>query len=687
LKLFLDLIMSIKALNLELETRIQQGQDVSRNKQLKSALSQLVKNNLVDELSLDDIFSNTIKLKSMINEYESIILASGKKELRTPLTHARNLAIFYTNHFSFDTDGMSFSEAFKASFHRKFPNIYEGEITKKNRCLIKETHTTYRQVAADIVKTGAEIRPEAWPKSHAGAAALIVKYVHGYSNPTVNVPIARLEYFEDYFVVPRGTFINKLKSRINWNTHVDSKYKRKKLGKKNTKGEDMIPVVALSPSLQKYSDEYSAFKINAIQPKIIHTPNSFVGREEYLEVFEEGRRKNSSWTFNEGSKSCKSQIMFDQNLRAFMTYCVNELGINAEEITLADLTNIEILGEWKNYLLLQGWGASPATRVLNQLKRSSQPRGYLRLCGELGNRTKEKYFNDLDFIVAMESSWRTLLEENATQEHAPGENARFLLDMKPVQMLSAINKGIQWGLTYARNLINSPADDYLINAYNMVQAMTILHLSRIQPLRSENWAMLLFNDNEKDFNPKEGSLTWVKSRKCFRVFVPVPWLKNRAKQDIKPINLYFDTSFNSVIKNYLEYRAKYIDGVLNKGGLYNHNPRSLMPRKHRKADGVDPDNVFFEVGSTFSARFKQMTKVVFNHTQQESNQIGLNHHVTRKLAATWYLNMNPGDFTGLCLILGDSIEVVLKSYAEINDELALERVSKVILEQDIKFEL
>jgi len=677
--------MSINVLKLELEERISQGQEVSRNKQLKTALNQLVKHGLINDSNIDDVFSDALKLKVLIKEYESRLIAAKKKELRSPLTHARNLAVFYTNYFAFDADGMSFSQAFKAAFHRKYSNIYEGEISPKERVSIKKDYITYRSIANDIVKTGAEKCPEAWPVSHAGAAAHIVCYVHGYSMPTVNVPMARLEYFEDYFAVPRGTFINKLKARMNWNYTEEKKYMRKRIGNKNTNGDVLITVKELSPSLRKYSDEYSAFKIRSKQPEVRNIPPAFIGREEYLEVFETSKRTSSKWTYNEGSKKCRSLIAFNQSLIAFMTFCVNELGMVAEEITVADLTNYKILEKWKNHLMEQGWGASVLKGLLNQIKRSSQPRGYLRLCGELGDRNLDRYFADLDFFVAMEPAWNAALDD-AVQDVDAKENVHFLLDMKPKKMWGVVNNAIQWSLDHAKNLINSPARDYVSNAYNLVQSLTILHLSRIQPLREDNWSHLLLNEDERDFNSKEASLTWVGSRDCYRIYVPVGVLKNRGRKKITAINVYLPSTFNDIINNYLKYRTLYIDKVINKCGLYEYDPKWFMPRKHREADGVDPNNVFADSGSLFGARFKIQTKLAFRMASPEIKQIGLNHHATRHLAATWYLNTNPDDFRGLCAILGDSLPVILKTYAEINEEMALEKVGQAIASQELTFE-
>lgn len=650
----------------EIDSRIDSGEEILRYKQLKTSLNQLKKNGLIDDSNIDDIFNDQSKLDEMNDAYTEINRKAGKKDLRTPKTHVRNLASFYVAVFNFDADGMTFSDALKAAVHRKYDNVYEGTISKKDRVKIKSKYRTYHEIAVLIVKDGIEKNPELWPTVITNSSARINRYIKATGRPGERTPIERIEHIEDFLTVPRGTFTNKL------NLLPRGLYKKKPRSPRKDHEERKV-ALKLNAELSAYIEEYSDFRIYGNEPKVKFIPPEFIGREHHCSVHENYKKK---WTVRARSNDCSSKNIFTDQIRAFATFCAKELEMNPESITLEHLTSIDILEKWKNKVIKDGSGGHACKGLLQVIKKSVGFTGYLRLCGAPGSRSIDSFNAELNILPSLVDKWSPFLED-AIKKKDSKKNIRFLLEMTSDDMWNCIDEAIQAAFDFANKIIMHPINNNAEAAYHRTQALTVMYLSRLSPIRSGNWTDLRFNEVHNDFSYDVPSLTWYKNKNSYRLFVPTSFLKNESRSGIKPIDVYYPESHNNVIKKHLFYRQKYIDIVINKNGEFNHNPERFCVKLDENPKKTDPDNKF-EDDASFGPRFKRGTKIAFEDSHAGYNGIGINHHATRHLAATWYLNENPKDFAGLSTLLNDSFEIVVRDYAEVNDKLSQERINKAV---------
>lgn len=663
----------------QINFRIGSGEDVLRNKQLKTALNQLVKNNLIDDSNIDEIFGDPNKLNEMIDAYKDLIIKAGKKELRTPLTHARNLASFYVAFFTFDAEGMNFQEAFKAAIHRKYDNVYKGFYDpkdKKNLAKIKSKFITYNQIATEIIKEGYKKSPDIWATHDArgGGVSVIVRYIRGGALPSVRVPIEKVEHFEDFLAVPRGTFTNKLTLLPRGLYKKEPRNKRKNHGKHKS-------ALVINPALQKYIDEYSDYRIFGKKPEVKYVPPEFIGKEKYLSVSENYKSK---WTIRTSTNECSSKNIFIDHIRAFSNFCIIDLEMEPESITLEHLTTIDILEKWKDKAIANGRGGHACKNLFQVIKKSVGYRGYLRLCGTPGNRTIEDFNAELNILPTLIDEWGSFLDGGIEKKDSK-RNIRFLLEMTINEMWDCVDNAIQAAFDHAGKLIIHPSHNHVEIAYHRTQALTVLYLSRVSPIRLGNWTDLRFNKDNKDFSYDEPSLTWYGNKKCYRLYVPISFLKNQSRPGIKPVDVYYPVSFNNIIKKHLFYRQKYIDVIINKNGIFSHKPKRFCVKLDEVPEKTDPDNKF-EDDSTFGARFKRGTREAFKDSLPDVKQEGINHHATRHLAATWFLNQHPSDYVGLATLLNDNLMTVTKEYAEIDAKLAQERINQAVVKKNRLFE-
>lgn len=664
--------MSTVNLMNEINSRIASGEDVSQNKQLKTALNQLIKYELINDSNIDEIFNAEEKLSEVIDVlYLNAIIKDGKKERRTPLTHARNLASFYVAFFTFDASDMTFPEAFRAAIHRKYDNVYEGKLDpkdKKNRAEIKSKYKTYREIALEMVTSGFKISPHLWPGLTAGSVSLIVRYMRGASLPSVRIPIERIEFFEDFLAIPRGSLTKKL-------TLLDRGLYEKEPKKVKKKDRPKRPdALCLSPELQRYADEYSEYRVTGKQPKILFVPQELIGKEQHLRVVEIYKNK---WRVRKRTGKVTSKGIFIQQLRAFSNFCIKELGMEPNAITLEHLTTIDILEKWKTSVIEKGRGGHAVEKLFHYIKKSVGYRGYLRLCGTPGSRSIDEYNAELNLLPSLIEEWTSFLEDGIDSKDSK-EHIRFLLDMTINDMWNAIDNAIQAAFDYAAKVIMHPIPSHAEFAYQRTEALTILHLSRVAPIRESNWTDLEFNENSSDFSYDVPSITWYKSKNCYRLHVPVNLLKNQQREGILPISCYYLESYNDIIKKHLFYRQKYIDVVINENGRFNHKPKTFIIKDYHDKSGQENNNKFECAPGVFGTRFKTGTCKSFSESLPGYDEKGINHHATRHLAATWYLNEHPDDWTGLSKLLNDSIEVVHKDYAEVNEALAQERINESV---------
>lgn len=658
--------MSTVNLMSEIDSRIASGEEVLQYKQLKTALNQLMKGGLIDDSNIDDIFNNQGRIDELNDAYIEIKRASGNKDLKTPRTHVRNLASFYVAAFTFDADGMTFSDALKAAVRRKYDNIYEGTISKKDRAKIKLKYTTYHNVAVLIVEEGLKRNPDIWPEKPTGASAQISRYIRGTAKPGVRTPIERIEHIEDFLAVSRGTFTDKLNLLPRGLYKEEARYKRQAPSERRV-------AIQLNTELLEYIEEYSNFRIYGREPEVKFMPSEFIGREHHCSVSENYKTR---WTIRTRTNDCTSKNIFIEHIRAFVNFCVEELKMDPESITLEHLTSINILEKWKNKAIKMGSGGHACKGLFQVIKKSVGFTGYLRLCGVPGSRTAESFNSELNLLPSLIDKWSLFLD-GAIKKKDPKEHVRFLLDMASSDMWDCIDDAIQAAFDFAKKSIMSNEHRIVQLAYNRTQALTVLYLSRVGPIRSGNWSDLRLNEVHSDFSYDVPSLTWYKNKNCYRLFVPTTFLKNEGRDGIKPVDVYYPESFNHIIKKHLFYRQRYIDVVINKNGEFNHKPKRFSLKLHDAPEKTDPENQF-EDDDSFGRRFKTGTRNALEDSFPGYKGKGINHHATRHLAASWWLNEHPDDFRGLAKLLNDSYEVVVKTYAELNDKLVQERINSAV---------
>lgn len=671
-------------------------------------------------------------LENTLSKYKNILKEEGKSDLKGPLTRVRRLREYYISICNLDDTGMTFSELLMSAVKRKYEEkLWTGPVTPGTQTKILSKYVTYRTVAKEIIISACKEDPDLWEKvdlkkpGTLGSASKIIRdYIVGESTPTERVSNARIHYIEKFLFLPKGSLLKKMKRKIDHQNRgkQDSEKTMSQVNKKK------IIVKELSPDLQKVFDEYSAYKINKIQPEIINITDKqkeSIYYEMNTVVTEISRRKQS-WTVNAKGK-CGSQSAFKSQLLDFQNHCLMKEQIPFGEIGTKHLTDPLLLHHMVEYYKSKKSGSTSIVRLLNWIKRSVQKQGYLSFCGDMGGKSVEEYEDALELISNKYNEWSSDLEQSIGQRgNTPSEkgksNIRFLLKYDKKTIMAMVHDATKYLVSraisfqqeahYKIKILKSikgavakektykSAASYIRQSMNYIQAAVVQEVSFYNCPRALNWTMLKYYPNAKCQNNSFSSLTFLRQKNRFHLFIPLRgasiinvkenesrYLKNSDAKNTVNVDVELPEHLTPLIKKLIDIRADYIAmDLVRYGNANSENIELLLPwRSYRASQVTDPrkrkeKELFITDEAKFSENFSSMTYTAYLHTASDEKQHGINHHAMRHLAAETHLMDHPGDFIGAAGILNDDVEQIIKTYGDKDRGKAMRRVAQSSLE-------
>lgn len=585
-------------------------------RQLLTALNNLSKNNLCNTENFT--FMMTDGLDELLESYKAILKNQNKSDIRGALTRVRNLSKYYIELTEFNTESLTFSEIMKEGLRRKYGSLnvfYEGDLSPKDQAEIKRKYKTYREVCFEMLKVGLKTHPELWPridvanldltptqinKKLDSAARNIRDWITGDTTPANHIPDGRLNFIESYLKLPNNCLLNKA-NLINKKSIVLKKTEAKTKAKVRTKPKG-FKVKKLNNAFAAYFKEYSDYKIYGKQPEVKNVTQEMRDDKyalQRLKVRELQGTKEVRWTAGSNGIIGAAE-KFHYSLRGFINYCVEKEGIGEDEVSLSHLTTPRIL---ENLVVAaqQGFiGGSVVYDILSIVKVGAGKKGYLRLCGEPGDRTLDEYFNDLEFIIEESPIWRDSASKSKKTQGQGAEqgkeNIQFLLKMDIDERKEVSKKAINKLIEKSKaNLLE--ADRFILlskskkkkqsvkekcyreaisaikSAYHESAAAMIMHTAPVSCPRVINWATLTYFNSVTDRDLRVPSLTYHRHKNRFELNIPlfgpspingeeIRFIKNSDSTNAAKVNVMFPEYITATIKNFLKVREYYIEYCL-----------------------------------------------------------------------------------------------------------------------------
>jgi len=605
-----------KSLRDGIESNDSNKKEQGKFRQLLTALNNLSKNNLCNTENFT--FVMTDGLDELLESYKAILKKQNKSDIRGALTRVRNLSKYYIELTDFNTENLTFSEIMKEGLRRKYGSLdvfYEDDFSPKEQAEIKRKYKTYREACFEMLKAGLKEHPEHWPridvsnpdltptqinKKLDSAARNIRDWITGDTTPANHIPDGRLSFIESYLGLPKNCLLNKAnlinkKSIVLKKTEARTKEKVRKKPK-------CFKVKKLNEVFTSYFKEYSDYKIYGKQPEVKNVTQEMMDDKyalQRLKVRELQGVKETRWTAGSNGVIGAAE-KFQYSLRGFVNYCVEKEGIPEDEVNLSHLTDPKIL---ENLVVAaqQGFiGGSVVYDILSIVKGSSSKRGYLRLCGDPGDRTLDEYFNDLEFIIEESPIWKDWAIKTK-KTHGKGveqgkENIQFLLKMDLDERKEVSKKAINKLIEKSRaNLLE--ADRFILfskskkkkqnvrekcyreaisaikSAYHESAAAMIMHTAPINCPRVINWATLTYFNSVTDRDIRIPSLTYHRHKNQFEIHIPlfgpspingeeIRFIKNSEAAKAQKVEMMFPEYITATIKNFLKVREYYIEYCL-----------------------------------------------------------------------------------------------------------------------------
>lgn len=567
-------------------------------------------NNITKKYALvsDSTFQSMMfdQFDTLLENYENAIVAANKASTSSPLTRLKNLQELYAGlvqpiHQDETTLSKLLLDAAKKLYGDKF---YTGPVDNYHK--IQAQYLTIASLCRNIVSDAIKKQPHLFANAHKNqnsfnsAAKKIKEYFTGESLPSTRVPKERLHFIEDYLGIKRDSISERAFGRYSVKKKSDLNVERRNKAKSPKRvTRKKFSCKELNSHLQAYFDEYKAFKIDGIEPVLRNVTQEMRDDEyaEYMLNVEERTSKHiKNWTKN-GKGEYPSASGFYSVLKAFLNYCVEEKNIDFEDVTTSHLTSPRILIDFANWSS-KGNAPHSAQKLLNAIYISCQQTGYLRLCGDTGERSLEKFNKDLDFIQLrypklMELAEKgKVLSKNRTNPTGQ-ENIRFLLEMHwrdrrnvvyqaSFNMLKQANyfineakKGLSRAARTTRDEAKHKKEVYAATcadkAMSLATTALITETCFLSAPRATTLAQLRYFPSEAAKEPNTPCIVYHSHKGCFEIDVPVygydignnyevvRLLKNSESKDIRSIHATFPADMTPLFKTFLQARKLYID--------------------------------------------------------------------------------------------------------------------------------
>lgn len=604
----------------EIDLNLDNKKTQSHYRHMLTGLNNIEKYNLVNIEKIK--FYLTDGLLAVLSEYREILKSQGKSDTRGPLSRIRRLAEYYNEitSFSFDAEDLTFSETLRVAAKRKYGNkLYEKKWDMENKGYIAKNFITYNQICYQMVELGAKEDPELWPKADLCNKKTIFQYAGNMRNwfagdisPTIRTPNGRFFFIERFLELPKGILLEKIKETSNAKT-----CENKKVKTSTNQPRNIMKVKTLNIHFQKFYDEFCDYKINDEQPEIRNITEEMKTAKSYkkrMRVMHLTKGEETNWTFS-ANGNCPSSSRFYQALKAFINYCVCYENINEKDVNLFHLTDISILERLtqstkinknkRGSLVssdkdkLRKIGGSTVMDILKMVSAGSAIKGYLRLCGDPGDRTLRDYFSDLDYLIELipilNGKAKKSVQTKGKGSSQGKENISFLLDVETrarkdlgKDAASFLVKKSEANLRIAKQLVDKAnskrSEKYKTNllkkaftnirmAYSESLTSLIYSVSFTICPRVLNWSLLKFYSDSSLKDSRYSSLSYNKKTKRYNLYIPVfgpdvfsefdgedvRYIKNSDSYNIEKIDVDLGEHLTPFIDAYLKCREMFIE--------------------------------------------------------------------------------------------------------------------------------
>lgn len=315
-----------------------------------------------------------------------------------------------------------------------------------------------------------------------------------------------------------------------------------------------------------------------------------------IEVKEKTKRKSGAWTLN-AQGTYPSALGFYKHLLFFQNYCVNIENIELEDISSFHLTSYKLLRRMTSYVKEKALFGSAADRILNFINLGCQKSGYLRLCGERGDRTLEAYFFELDHIAdnyqSLSDDAKQGIRKRGKGQNSGKKNIKFLREMPVIKRRQACHDASLWLIEQSDNLVEEAQKElkaskkaknenskqkrfdkagfFASKALNKIVVALIMESSFSNAPRASNWVTLKYCPSAKYQTDGQACLIYHSHKNHFQLYVPlygndisnendhVRLIKNSDSQNAVPIDVDYPEHLTPLFKKFLKVRELYIN--------------------------------------------------------------------------------------------------------------------------------
>ncbi|WP_197470114.1 hypothetical protein, partial [Oleiphilus sp. HI0117] len=608
-------------------------------KNMKSVLSQLQKSQIVTPENFVPLFENE---NDLINKYLDHLASKGNRDVRSAKSRLKSLISTYKELQEFD-NARTFNQLFSLGMHRRFGSIQshlntKGTLAAKEAIL--ELLTEFRRHANQGKNQSAEGKG-------IGSADTFTNWLTNTRTVTYKYWLPHLSFFDNFFDFPSGSFLKRV-----------PKHALQKTPPKKPIYRDLIK--DLPPLVSRQFEQFKNLKVYGISPIAI-TKIDGASRmiQSKNEIFDTSKKKG--WTMNQDG-SCGSAQITHSALKAYYDFVLKHSNDKEDFSKEIDQLEINLLGDdilladYIEYLNINGYGKTSTKRLLELIDEISRENGFLRLgVNPLRGMTASEWHEHLDDLSPYLKNLKRSLEKNEPAPRDGKRHIKFLLNMPASSMKNSVDLIIENLFEYDTKTFTKIAT----TPFRSSSAGLITQLSRACPLRIHNWAQLHYQEVSTTITEtQEPSLIYLKNEDRYRVFVPKKFLKNRERSDIFDISMPIPQLFNSDIERFIEIRKKLIEHF----GFEDQRLFFKVTIKKGKANARP-----YKSGE-LASDYKTATKKVINKLFPDVLSRGINPHALRHLSATEFLNDNPENYAALAILLNDSLEVVLKTYAQLDSK-------------------
>lgn len=654
------------------ELELQQAHSPSNTtKMLISTLNQLEKSGLITQEQFELAMSDRHQL---VAAFESYLRQKGNKDLRTPRARLNALIDEYqVRHAS--VENLTFADALRQAVHAHY-----GELTKgggKYPRGITLAHVA-RDIFAHLLEQGIErekggYQTKIWERNFSN-------WYHGKHEPARIKNAQHIKAIEVFFGLPAESLLSKLaEDEVDYSKRFKTpRYKR---SRRFIKGPLPYRIAA-------HLDQFARFKLAGEQPRILQYPLDRVDPEQrrFFYITNPSNRNGGAWT-EDGAGRCKSKEAMEATWRSFISYLHfdhewADEPPSIEDCDLSIFSDDEVLEGFVELIVEKGIGYQTASRFLHFVESNAHVGGYYRHCVQPPEgMSVEDWFRHLDNLLLFIPRLQQRLRQASRSISNPAlrhyedakRNIRFLLQMDTDSTHEYLDRLVAEAFRVARS---NKRRSSRRRAMTFAWVGMLLKLMLVVPLRAANWAAMRYFEEQDRDDLKTPSITYIRTADRYRIWVPKSFLKNRDGKTTKSIEVMLPSSHNPFIQRYLQYRLKYLQHI------YSGDPADIpfFGISRWKADDppeqMTPGNV--------CGRFSHVTFALIKRLEPNRDQIGINIHAMRHLAATLFLRENPREYPVVATMLNDSLQVVISTYAELDAYHNNERIIDWITDREAR---